>query len=779
MAVQETKERASAGKPAAAAAIQWDGRTYPYCPPSKLNIASGLRLHSKAARKLDPVTFEVVRHAMWNVNVEHGNTIMKISGSPICAYGHDFNPCLLDEQGDFVFFGPFLQYLSSPIGSAVKWTLENRSANPGIHDGDIFLTNDPWIGSTHQSDVALFAPVFWKDELFCWVGNSLHQWDLGGTSPGGFNPQAVDVYWESGCIPPIKIVEKGELRRDLEEEYLRRSRVPQLVALDLRAEMAGCNVARERIRGLLERYGAETVKAAMRKLQDDSEKVFVERLRTIPDGTWREIGWIEMANPQDRHIYRNCVVLTKKGDKLIFSNEGTDPQSGTLNCTTVGWKGAIASMICAQMLFDQMFVVEGAYRHMEFDPTPGTLTCATFPAAVSAAPALTLLQTIALAGMAISKMLACSSDAALRSEVQSCMGAPMYPVAAFSGLDQRGAPFASFLLDPVGAALAGLSWRDGVDTGGWPWDLQSTMPNVEEHELFYPILYLWRRELADSGGAGKFRGGNSAELAFIPHKTDRISFFTATGHCAVPPPSLFGGYPSSTTRYTMRRGAHARDLMVSTGRLPDHTNELRGHSEYLAPKCFNVPQEKDDAFILSWAGAGGYGDPLERDPERVRQDVLSCVCTRDWASRVYCVVLDGGNNVDTEATAALRNDHRRQRRANAPSSPRQTIDAHGAQQVQEGLLLAKTAHGKVLACSKCHNEICAASDNYKLHCASLDLPVTDANPHVLDPHNYIDDEVLFRLYSCPACGLLIQTEILRPGDEPLGDLQIHEEKRSR
>ena len=779
MAVQETKKRASASKPATAAAIQWDGRIYPYCPPDHLNIAPGLRLHSKTVKTLDPVTFEVVRHAMWNVNVEHGNTIMKISGSPICAYGHDFNPCLLDEKGDFVFFGPFLQYLSSPIGSAVKWTLENRSANPGIHDGDIFLTNDPWIGSTHQSDVALFAPVFWKGELFCWVGNSLHQWDLGGTSPGGFNPQAVDVYWESGCIPPIKIVEKGELRRDLEEEYLRRSRVPQLVALDLRAEMAGCNVARERIRGLLERYGAGTVKAVMRKLQDDSEKVFVERLRSIPNGTWREIGWIEMANPQDRHIYRNCVVLTKKGDKLIFSNEGTDPQSGTLNCTTVGWKGAIASMICAQMLFDQMFVVEGAYRHMEFDPTPGTLTCATFPAAVSAAPALTLLQTIALAGMAISKMLACSSDAALRSEVQSCMGAPMYPVAAFSGLDQRGSPYASFLLDPVGAALAGLSWRDGVDTGGWPWDLQSTMPNVEEHELFYPILYLWRRELADSGGAGKFRGGNSAELAFIPHKTDRISFFTATGHCAVPPPSLFGGYPSSTTRYTMRRGAHARDLMASTGKLPAHTTELRGHSEYLAPKCFNVPQEKDDAFMLSWAGAGGYGDPLERDPERVRQDVLSGVCSREWVSRVYCVVLDSGNNVDAEATAALRNDHRRQRCANAPSSPQRTIDASRARQVQEGLLLASTAHGSVLACSKCHNEICVASDNYKIHCATLDLPVTDANPHVLDPHNYIDDEVSFRLYSCPACGLLIQTEILRPGDEPLADLQLHEEKRSR
>ena len=168
-------------------------------------------------------------------------------GEQLQADVRDLGFFLLDEKGDFVFFGPFLQYLSSAIGSAVKWTLENRSENPGIHDGDIFLTNDPWIGATHQSDVALFAPVFWKGELFCWVGNSLHQWDLGGTSPGGFNPQAADVFWESGCIPPIKIVEKGVLRRDLEEEYLRRSRVPQLVALDLRAEMAGCNVGRERM----------------------------------------------------------------------------------------------------------------------------------------------------------------------------------------------------------------------------------------------------------------------------------------------------------------------------------------------------------------------------------------------------------------------------------------------------------------------------------------------------------------------------------------------------
>lgn len=754
---------------------QWDGRNYPYVPPKKLTIDPGLRLHTETEKIIDPVTYEVVRHAMWNVNVEHGNIIMKISGSPICAYGHDFNPCLLDHQGDFVFFGPFLQYLSSATSSAVKWTLENRSENPGIEDGDIFLTNDPWIGATHQSDVTLIAPVFWEGKLFCWVGNTLHQWDLGGTSPGGFNPTAHDVFWEAGCIPPIKIVERGRLRKDLEEEYMRRSRMPQLVALDLRAEISGCNVARERLLRLVKRYGPATVKGVMRKLQNDSERAFLARLQTIPDGTWREVGWIELAHPEDRHVYCNCLTLRKRGDKLTFSNEGTDPQTGTLNCTMVAWRGAIAAMICAQMLFDQMFVVEGAYRHMEFEATPGTVTCATYPAAVSAAPALTLLQTIALAGLVISKMLACSSDPELRKEVQSCMGAAMYPVSAFSGIDQRGNPFASFLLDPVGAALAGLSWRDGVDTGGWPWDLQSTMPNVEEQELFYPILYLWRREVPDSGGAGKFRGGNSAELAFIPHKTDRLTLFSATGHAAAPPPSLFGGFPPSTTRYTIKRGARVWERVLETGKLPSNLAELSGRMEYLAPKTFNVPQQAGDVLVVSWAGAGGYGDPLERSPEAVRQDILSGTVSAGWAQEVYKVVLDSDQNIDHAATARRRQEHRAQRLAGTARVDRPSVNPQQARPVSEGLLLARGGDDPVLACRKCLAQLCTTAENYKSVCATEDLPVTAANPHVLDPRTYIDDELRFRLYSCPSCGLLLQTELLRPTDEPLEDLELDSE----
>ena len=506
----------------------------------------------------------------------------------------------------------------------------------------------------------------------------------------------------------------------------------------------------------------------MRKLQDDSEKAFLRRLQTIPDGTWRESSWIELKGPGDRGLYRNSLVLTKRGDTLIFSNEGSDPQAGTLNCTMVAWKGAIASMICSQMLFDQMFVIEGAYRHMEFDVTPGTVSCATFPAAVSAAPPGVLLQTIALSGLVISKMLACSSDEQLRSEVQSCMGAAMYPVCAFSGTDQRGAPYASFLLDPVGAALAGLSWKDGVDTGGWPWDLQSTMPNVEDNEWFYPILYLWRKELPNAGGAGKYRGGNSGELAFIPYGTDQITLFTASGHCAVPGPGLHGGLSPATTRFTLRKDANVVQQLVATGRMPTSLEELQGKTAYVAPKAFNIPQKPSDVFLLSWAGAGGYGDPLERDPARVVLDIQRGSVTPEWATEASGVIFDEQGNVDTQGTDTRRNKLHKARVRQVPKRERGKINPAHARHVAEGLLLADGT----LACSKCTHAICPATENYKPHCAMTERPLKTVNPHILDPKTYVDDKIVFRSYACPSCGLLIQTELARPTDPPLWDIQL-------
>ncbi|HET6692066.1 MAG TPA: hydantoinase B/oxoprolinase family protein [Miltoncostaeaceae bacterium] len=743
--------------------IVWDGRTYPYIPPAELRIAPGLTLHDEADATIDPVTHEVLRHALWNVNTEHGNTIMKISGSPICAYGHDFNPCILDEKGDFVFFGPFLQYLSAAVGNAVKWTLENRSDNPGIADGDMWLSNDPWIGATHQSDVVVMAPVFHEGRVFCWVANTLHQWDLGGTAPGGFNPFAQDVFWESPCIPPVKILEGDVIRRDIEEMYLRSSRMPDLVRLDLRAEITGCRIARDRILEMIGRYGAGTVKATMRKLQDDSEAAFLRRMDTIPDGTWTEEGWMEVAMPGDRGLYRNRLTLTKKGSTLTFSNEGSAPQGGTLSGTFAGWKGAVVSMLASQMLFDQMFVIEGALRHCEFEVVPGTITCATRPAAVSGSPALTLLQSIGLGGLVISKMLATSSDEALRSEVQSCMGVLSFPINAIQGVDQRGAPFSSFLLDPVGAALSAYSWRDGQDTGGWPWDLQSTMPNVEETELFYPMLFLWRKELPDSGGAGRWRGGNGAELAFVPHRTDGINLFTITSEVAVPGPGIFGGYPSSTNSFVLVHDAGVAEQIARTGRMPGALSELEGELDMVPAKSFDRRPTPADVWVFGWAGSSGYGDPLRREPSRVADDVAAGRVTADWAEKAYGVVLAADGQPDEDATAARRLAIRTERLGGTPPAREERGDEAGADGAQRLTEYLDVIDGQVRSVPS-GRMLGPVAGGYKDGLTRRDLPLTEANPNVRDPSIHTDNAVVFRQLIDPETGTLVATEIVVDGE---------------
>jgi N-methylhydantoinase B len=749
----------------------FDGRTYPYVPPASPPESIRPLLHD-AAGEVDPTDFEVLRHALWNVNIEHGTTIIRTSGSPVVVYAHDFNPVILDEWGDYVYFGPWLQYLVAASSPAVKWILENRHPRPGVEPGSMFMTNDPWIGATHQSDLAVLAPVFWEDRVFAWVGSSLHHQDLGGTAPGGFNPVAEDIFHESGVVPPVRIVEDGEIRADLEEEYMRRSRMPELVGVDLRAQIAGCRVAVDRIETLLERYGAPTVKGAMRKIRDDAEQAFAGRLATIPDGEWRSQAFLEAAGPGDRGLYRNSVVLRKRGDRLEFSNEGTDPQIGALSCTLAAWEGAIAAMVNSQLMFDQLFAIGGALRRIDFTAEPGTLTSALHPSALSLA-VLTLDQCIALAALSISKMLSCSSDPSLHREIQSSMGAATFPIAAFSGTDAGGRPFASLFLDPVAAGMAGWSWRDGLDVGGWPWDPQVAMPNVEETEAFYPLLMLWRRVVPDSGGAGRFRGGNSMELASIPHGIETMTHHMASAaHHAVPLSPLFGGYPGNVNRFLMQRDTDLRELLAA-GRVPAPGQAVVGTEEELPPKAFGIVQGNDDIYVLVWCGAGGFGDPLERDPAAVVADVASGAVDAAEAERVSGVVLDGEGGLDAPATAARRDALRAERRGwDAPPAPREgKVEGDPEAPIGPGLGVHEHGGERVIACG-CGAVLAGADGNWKDGALRRETGIAEGNALLPDPARIVDAEIVLRQFACPSCLRLLDNEICRGDDPPLWDIKL-------
>ncbi len=752
----------------------FDGVNNPYLPPKELRISPKLRLHRNYTDDFDPVTFEVIRHNLWNVNEEHGATIQRISGSPVAMYALDLNPSILTEDAEFVYFGPYMQYMSGVTDTQVKWILENRSDNPGIGDGDMFLANDPWVGAAHQQDVMLICPVFWEGELFCWVSNCLHQYDSGGITPGSFCPGARTAFDEGILIPPIRIIESGEIRRDIEELYLRSSRKPELVALDFRAQMAGDTAARARILQLIRRYGADVVKGVMKRILANGEAAFLDKMRRLPDGTWRDRTYVECCRPGDRGTYRVVLTLHKRGDHLTFENEGTDPQQGAMNATYSGWRGSIMVALNQLLCWDQYFSVGGALRHVDFNPTPGTLNCASFPASVSTAPVQAMEISLYPAYNAISKMM--FSDPTMRQDVICIGGTSQWPATIFRGIDQWGERYGYLLIDPIGGAIGAFSIQDGISTGGQARTPICKLPNIEHTEQSFPLLFLYRKEVPDSGGPGRYRGGLSAESCFIPHNTDKITQDTLSSGNAIPTSTgMMGGYPGTTNIYRFVRESDVLERLAARHMVED-IGELTGKETVLQLRQENFVQLPADVYAVVWSAAGGFGDPFERDPQAVFDDWQNEAVTLAAAEAIYGVVIDRAKGaLDLAATKALR-EGRRAARVAGRLRPRR-LGGPVALRVTENLLARIEGGIPHHGCAKCDADLGPMSDNYKEHCIREDNPVSHATPLSGDPHRYIDAEPVFRQFFCAGCGALIENEVALATEPVLRDIEIVVDER--
>jgi N-methylhydantoinase B len=764
-----------------AAQLEWDGVRNPYLPPDGWReiVESHVDFHREVAEEINPITYEVIRHNLWTINQEHGQTLSRLSGSPTACVAHDFNPAVCTELGEEVFFGPYIQHLAAGGGSAVRWILQHMGRDPGIGPGDAFVENDPWIGANHQSDIFVIAPVTVDGAVFCWVLNSLHHYDLGGSTPGSFCPDAVNIHMEATPMPPMKLVDRGHLREDIERMILRQSRVPELVALDLHAQLAGVNVARRRIEELIARYGAPVVKAAMEKVINDAEQACARRLRQIPDGVWTDVGYLEECTVGDRHAYRTVLTVEKHGDTMTFSNSGTDPQAaGSLNCTLIGWKGAITAALLPVFCFDQLFAVGGCLRRCEFDPTPGTLTCARWPAPVSCAPIFVIIQTIRQTNRLMTKMAFSSEE--LRAELGPG-GVSGWPLASVSGRGQWGQEVAADPFDLVAGAIGPYTWRDGVSGGGHEWIPLGYQPNVEHSEHFFPLLYLYRKLRPNSGGAGKYRGGNSASVCYMRHGTQALALDAIACSQGVPNGAgVFGGYPAAQTRSTLIVDSDVREGWLAAGRMPADFEELSGERERLPGKGRQRSLGESSVYELTMPGAPGYGDPLDREVERVVADVAENEITRDAASEIYGVVLSAdGLAVDAEATERRRAELRRERCAGA-TSRRQLRNAEmaepdyhsadGSVWIHEYLEVILPA--AVIACYKCGHIYCSVEDNYKLYALERDEQVVTAGKEMNNPADYVDDAFVWRRYFCPGCYTLVETEIARPSDAPVWDIKL-------
>jgi N-methylhydantoinase B len=748
----------------------FDGIHDAYVPPAELKIDPSLRLSRETAEEIDPITYEVLRHNLWSINEEHGVTMLRVSGSPIAAYGCDFNPCLLTEDAEFVYVGPYLQFFASQQDLTVKWALEHRSKNPGIEPGDMFLSNDCWIGANHQLDTNLICPVFHEGELFCWVVNALHFAELGGSVPGGWNPKAESRFEEPPLAPCVKIVEGGELRQDLDEWWSRNSRLPEVVALDLRAVIAGATTARARIEGLIARYGAPVVKKAMRRIIEDSTTMFNRRIERIPDGVWRERAYVEVAVPGDRGVYESQLTMRKEGGRLIFDSLGTHPEVGAINVTYAGWRGGILSVLSSFLVPDAMYAVGGAIRGVDFRPAPGTMLNASVRASVANGSVIGVLIATAMANNTIGRAL--HTDPGQRRRYTANGGVTCWPVVSVGGTDQRGKPFQNMFLDFYSSPLGAFTFRDGVDTGGPYWMAKTVAPNVEQNEQVMPVLYTWQREVIDSGGAGRYVGGSTVGIGFTAYGSDDVIHQVAVSGMTQPTaPGLYGGMPGPPNSYLFREDAGTiEEILFPDGRLSIDEEGTRS----LSPKESNLRQKTGDVLEVVATGAAGIGDPLDRDPATVLADVEDMRFSAERGEALFGVVIVGGT-VDEEATAALRAARREERLAGAtPGAAYEggaVIELLG--ELTPTLRMGETAGGGLAICSAYSGEpLCGPGENYKLACARLDLPIAACSPLAIDPSEFVDPEIQFRLYLCPRTGGIIETEVALATSPPLHDTEL-------
>jgi N-methylhydantoinase B len=749
-------------------------------PPEvvRAKAAPFVKFHEVAAREtehIDPLSFEVIRHRLWMATEEMGDAIKRMSGSIVVTDANDFNFALMDEVGDLVQIGPYNAGLAIALDRAVKWTLENRADNPGIEEGDMFLCNDPWVGGgMHQNDVAVYAPLFWEGKLFGWTSASSHQLDLGGVAPGSWTPRATSVFWESLPTPPVKIVRGYRLQRDVEDVYLRRSRIPRLVALDLRAQIGANNFAHEQLRGLIRKYSPDMVKAVMKRMLDDTEQRVRAKLRAIPDGNWHAVAYQEEAREGDRGLYKIVLNLTKKGEHLTFDFRGTDPQVvGLINCTHATLHAGVLWSTLPTLCGDVPWAAGGLLRCLDIISEEGTLNNCTFPAGISKASVASGWTTANAVQECVAKMMMAHPEHR-KSAMSVCTGT--WALAVLSGIDQYQRPFVSMLMDPMAGGLGARIDRDGVDTGGLPGIVMGRAPDVEMVEFMNPLLYLWRREETNSGGPGKFRGGMSASMCFIPYKTDvQMSMVVSgSGKAASMNVGIAGGYPGSTQVDITLRDANAHELL-RRGIMPGELKEISGTTEY-------QPSEKEsylnpqDVHFLHWQGAGGMGDPILREPEMVRHDLLELRITREAARDVYGVIVDAHFAVDAKKTEERRMQIRNQRRARAKragaaakiTDPADHQHVHSAHDLHwnENLVEIDAGGRRMLQCNQCGHNICARGENYLEHLALVEGAPEMAGPQIFpEPWRYIDIKVVFRQFCCPGCYTAFLTQVV-PENHP-------------
>lgn len=560
---------------------------------------------------VDTVTLDIIENAMANARNEMDAVLIRTAMSPGIREQGDAFPMIANHEGKMVVgqFGSFI------TGFA-------QSYEGDIEEGDIFLTNDPYMcdgAVSHLPDWLVLVPVFKDGRLINWAAMFGHMSDVGGKVPGSLPTDAQTIFEEGIRIPPVKIYKKGVLNHDVLDLILHNVRMPSWNRSDLNAIVASCRTAGRRCVELAERFGDDVFASALGMMLQRNYVAMREIIRNVVPEEKRSFEDYICDDGAGLGPYTIRCTMWREGDKAIFDFEGTDPQApSSVNYFLNEEMFKMFFGAFTINLFDPSILFnDGFYDLVDVRIPQGSILKPNFPAALSCRTHL-LGRIFDVMGGLLGQGTPDAMNAAGFSDSPHFM---------YSGYDARGEWFQLFQIGFGG--IPGRPIGDGPD-GHSLWPNFTNVPN-EFVEAYFPLRIETYETITDSGGAGKHRGGNGIRMAYRLLADGEISIHD--DRWLTYPWGVIGGDP----------GMRSRKELI----------KANGESQILPSKCDHIKVETGDLVIFDTWGGGGWGSPLERDPAAVTTDVLKGLVSVEGALR-YGVVLDSLGKVDANATTTLR-----------------------------------------------------------------------------------------------------------------------------
>jgi len=581
-------------------------------------------------RSVDSVTVSVIGDQLVEIAQEMGTHMMRAAYSPIFSESRDFSCALFDARGRMIAQGRFNPAHLGAIGETVRCVLDEL--DPSLLDpGDVVLHNDPFRGGCHMPEHMLLRPVFRGERLVAFAATIGHLAEIGAVTVGSFASTATEVYQEGLRLPPVKLVRAGEAAGDIWKIILSNHRTPRATWGDLHAMIGSLHLADRRLQELLDRYGEDLALAVWDELLAHGERLMRRRIQAIPDG---EYGFEDVmeGDGHTRDLVTMRVIVVIDGDRAIVDYTGSDPQArGPINATY----GVTVSATCnafLQISGSEIPRNAGAYGCLKTIAPPGTVVNVRFPGPSVGGNTETQPK---LVGMLLGAFAQAMPDRVMAAEgVTSCNF-------LFGGTDPRtGEPYAHYHFE-----ASGWGGRAGGDGNSAQNHIHGNCRNtpIEVFEARFPFRTLGYGLVPDSGGPGRHRGGLAVrrDLEVLAPEVTASALMDRAEHGAW---GLFGGLPGRCAALLVRRAGddRFRDFTEAFGTISPS-------------KLSGVVLRAGDVVRIESAGGGGFGDPREREPDRVLRDVIEGLVSPAEAARAYGVALTADCfAVDVVRTASLR-----------------------------------------------------------------------------------------------------------------------------